>query len=97
MISGVILMTLVLPMQVAFHANSTVRLNPFFVVGAFVDCAQILGFPKLRLRDSRGTLYIANKALDQEPLAMVNTSAGIGLQSELNPRKRYIQAYVRKF
>lgn len=97
MISGVILMTLVLPMQVAFHENSTVKLNPLFVVGAFVDCAQILGLPKFRLRDSNGNPYIADKALAQEPLATVHASAGITFQSELNQRKRYIQAYVRKF
>jgi len=97
MISGVILMTLVLPMQIAFHARPAVKPSPFFMVGAFVDCAKILGLPKFRLRDSNGNPYIADKALDQEPLAVVHASAGIAFQGELNQRKRYIQGYVRKF
>lgn len=97
MISGVILMAIVLPMQVAIHADSTVKPNPFFMVGAFVDCAQILGLPKFRLRDSNGSLYRADKVLAQESLAAVNTSAGISPQGELNQKMRYIQTYVRKF
>lgn len=42
MISGVILMTVWLPLQVFSHAHQAHRVNPFFLVGAFVDCARIV-------------------------------------------------------
>lgn len=64
-------------------------------VGVFVDMAKILGFPELRLRDSRGNLHKANKTLLEEPLAMINDQAGITYVSALNRRKAYILSYIK--
>ena len=96
MISGAVLMTLILPLQIAAHTGHPRPLNPFFVVGSFVDCAQILGFPRFRLRDSSGNPYLPGKILLQEPLATMYDSAGIIFVSEVSKRKAYIQSYVRR-
>jgi hypothetical protein len=96
MISGVILMTIWLPLQAANHEHEVHKVSPFFLVGAFVDCAQILGLPKFRLRDSHGNPYFADKALLQEPLAIVHDQAGSMFTSELNKQKTYIRSYVRR-
>lgn len=64
-------------------------------VAVFVDTAKILGFPELRLRDSRGNLYVANKTLLEEPLAMINDQALVTHVSTLSKRKAHIVSYVK--
>ena len=70
-------MTILLPAQIATQPGSGAAFEPFFVVGAFVDCAKILGLPKLRLRDKNGNPYLPDKAMSQEPLAQILSSANI--------------------
>ena len=90
-------MTLVLPLQIASHSGETGQFNPFFIAGSFVDCAQILGLPKFKLRDSSGNPYLPDKALLQEPLAMVYASADIVIsEAAVSKRKKYIMSYVRR-
>ena len=96
MISSALLMTLVLPLQIATHSGGTGQFKPFFVTSSFVDCAQILGLPKFKLRDSSGNPYLPDKALLQEPLATVHENAGIIFLSEVNKRKAYILSYVKR-
>ena len=83
-------MTLVLPLQIASYSGVGGRFNPFFVTGTFVDCAQILGLPKFKLRDSSGNPYLPDKALLQEPLS---SSSSV---SRVSKRKKYIMSYVRR-
>ena len=97
MISSVVLMTLVLPLQIAGHSGGTGTFNPFFVAGSFVDCAQILGLPKFKLRDSNGNPYLPDRALLQEPLATVYASANIVIsEAAISKRKKYIMSYIRR-
>ena len=96
MISGAILISIWLPMQVSGHSHQVGRVSPFFLVGAVVDSAQILGLPRFKLRDSNGNPYLKDKVLMQEPLALVNESAGMVFASEVNTRKAYILSYVRR-
>lgn len=96
MIFGVILMTVLLPLQIQVHDHNGHRVNPFFAVGAFVDCAKILGLPKFRLRDSRGNPYSPDKAMRQEPMALVHEGAGIALTSQVSKRKAYILSYLHR-
>ncbi len=97
MISSAVLMTLVLPLQIASHSGGTGQFNPFFITSSFVDCAQILGLPKFKLRDSSGNPYLPDKALLQEPLAMVYASADIVIsEAAVSKRKKYIISYVRR-
>ncbi len=96
MIFGVILMTVLLPLQIQVHDHHRHRVNPFFAVGAFVDCAKILGLPKFRLRDSNGNPYLSDRAMTQEPMALVHEGAGIALAGEVSKRKAYILSYVRR-
>ena len=96
MISSAFLMTVILPLQLSLHSGGSHRINHFFMVGSFIDCAKILGLPKFKLRDSNGNPYLADKILLQEPLAIVHDSAGITFSSEINKRKAYILSYVRR-
>jgi len=96
MISSAFLMTVILPLQLSLHSGESHRINHFFMVGSFIDCAKILGLPKFKLRDSNGNPYLADKILLQEPLAIVHDSAGITFSSEINKRKAYILSYVRR-
>ena len=97
MISSVVLMTLVLPLQIAFHPGGSRHFNPFFITGSFVDCAQILGLPKFKLRDSKGNPYLADKALAQEPMAMIyDSSYFVVSEAAVSKRKKYIMSYVRR-
>lgn len=89
-------MITLMPLQVLPRGNLTIPLNRPVAVAAFIDTAKILGLPKFRLRDSNGRPYSADKALLQEPLALIYESAGITFISELNKRKAYIVSYVRK-
>jgi hypothetical protein len=93
--SALVLVTL-MPLQVSPSGNSAVTLSTPLAVAAFVDTAKILGLPKFRLRDSNGNPYLPDKALLQEPLAMVHDQAGIIFTGELNKRKAYIRSYVRR-
>ena len=97
MISGVIILSFLLPMQV--QGGVFIR-EPLFkpvLVGAFVDSARILGLPKYRLRDSGGNTYSPNKTLLQEPLALINKEAGMTV-SEIGATKRrpFISTYIRR-
>lgn len=97
MISGVVLMTLLLPVQIASFSPAKRKFEPFFVVGAFVDCAKILGIPKFRLRDANGNPYLPDRVLLQEPLAQVLSSANVVIsEAEVSKRKKYIQTYVKR-
>jgi len=93
--SALVLVTL-MPLQVSPSGKSAVTLSTPLAVAAFVDTAKILGLPKFRLRDSNGNPYLPDKALLQEPLAMVHDQAGIIFTGELNKRKAYIRSYVRR-
>ena len=93
--SALVLVTL-MPLQVSPSGKSAVTLSTPLAVAAFVDTAKILGLPKFRLRDSNGNPYLPDKALLQEPLAMVHDQAGIIFTGELNKSKAYIRSYVRR-
>ena len=93
--SALVLVTL-MPLQVSPSGKSAVTLSTPLAVATFVDTAKILGLPKFRLRDSNGNPYLPDKALLQEPLAMVHDQAGIIFTGELNKRKAYIRSYVRR-
>jgi len=51
-----------MPLQVSPSGAAMLPLNKPLAVAAFIDCAQILGLPKFRLRDSSGNLYFANRS-----------------------------------
>lgn len=90
-------MTVLIPLQIAQYSGNHTRFNPLFVVGAFLDCAQILGLPKFKLRDSHGNPYLADKAMLQEPLATIYADAHIVISEvSLSQRKKYILSYVRR-
>jgi len=95
MLSTLILITF-MPLQVSPSGKSTVPISRPLAVAAFVDSARILGLPKLKLRDSNGNMYIAQKAMMQEPLAIVHQHAGMPMVSEVTIRKAYIQSYVKR-
>lgn len=91
------LMTFLLPLQIAAYSGNHMRPNHFFLVSSFVDTARILGLPKFRLRDSNGNPYLPDKVLTQEPLAMIYASADIVFSPAANAqRKQYILSYVRR-
>ena len=90
-------MTILLPAQIAAYPSSGAAFEPFFVVGAFVDCAKILGLPKFRLRDKNGNPYLPDKAMSQEPMAQILANANIVVSElEASRRKKYIQSYVKR-
>ena len=95
MLSTLILITF-MPLQVSPSGKSTVPISRPLAVAAFVDSARILGLPKLKLRDSNGNMYITQKAMLQEPLAIVHQHAGMPMVSEVTLRKAYINSYVRR-
>jgi hypothetical protein len=94
MISSLVLITL-LPLQISPSGQSSLPISKPLAVAAFVDAAKILGLPKLRLRDSNGNPYFANKAMLQEPLAIIHHHAGVEFPIEVSRRKSFIQSYVR--
>jgi hypothetical protein len=97
MVFSALMMTVLLPAQIAAYSGPEAKYQPFFVVGSFVDCAKILGLPKFRLRDGNGNPYLPDKALLQEPLAQILAAANIVIsEAEVSKRKKYIQSYVRK-
>ena len=95
MISSLVFITL-MPLQVSPTGKSVVPISRPLAVAAYVDASKILGLPKFRLRDGNGNPYLPDRALLQEPMAMVYDSAGIIFTSEVNKRKAYIQSYVRR-
>jgi hypothetical protein len=94
-ISALVFATL-MPLQITSGRQSYAILSRPLAIAVYVDCSKILGLPKFRLRDSRGNPYIADKALLQEPLAVINDSAGVIFPAEINKRKLYLQSYVRR-
>ncbi len=64
------------------------------MVSAVVDCARILGLPKLKLRDSNGNRYQAEKIIMQEPFAILQASSDQMAFNQTGLRKAYIQSYV---
>jgi hypothetical protein len=93
--SAFVLITL-LPLQASPGAKQPIALNKPLAVGAFVDSARILGFPKFKLRDGNGNPYLPEKTLLQEPLANIQDSAGVTPIVEINKRKAYIASNVRR-
>ena len=95
MLSPLIFITL-MPLQVSPSGNSPVPISRPLAVAAFIDSAKILGLPKFKLRDSSGNIYNAQKAMMQEPFAIVQQHAGMPMLSEVTLRKAYINSYVRR-
>lgn len=95
MFSALIFITF-LPLQVSPSAPLSVPISRPLAVSAFVDSARILGLPKLKLRDAKGNLYLPNKAMLQEPYALVHQHAGMPMASEVTLRKAYINSYIRR-
>ena len=93
--SALVLVTL-MPLQVSSSGAYMLPLNRPLTVAAFIDSAQILGLPKFCLRDSNGNLYFANRALLQEPAAVLYRDSGMLMVSHQNKRKAYINSYVRR-
>lgn len=95
MLTSALVFVTLMPLQVSPTGKSMIPLSTPIAVGAFVDTAKILGFPELRLRDSKGNLYIPNKTIMEEPMAMMNDQAGITYISKLNKRKAHIVSYAK--
>lgn len=93
--SALVLVTLI-PLQASHSGKDMIPLSTPLAVAAFVDTAKILGLPKFRLRDSNGNPYLPDKALLQEPLAVIHDHAGVIFPAEVNKRKAYIRSYVRR-
>ncbi|QWE09841.1 hypothetical protein [Polynucleobacter sp. es-EL-1] len=95
MISAFVFVTL-LPWQVNGLSYPRYPLQKPLLVAAVVDSARIIGLPKLKLRDSRGNRYYAEKTIMQEPIAVIQASSDQMLISRDSLRKTYIQSYVRR-
>lgn len=95
MLSTLVFVTF-MPLQVSPTGQTTVPLSRPLAVAAYVDTAKILGFPKFKLRDSKGNLYSPYKAMMQEPSAIVLQHAGMPMVSDITMRKAYIQSYVKR-
>lgn len=95
MLSSVVFVTF-MPLQISPSGQYKDLITKPLAVAAFVDSAKILGLPKFKLRDDKGNLYMPQKAMMQEPEAIVHQQAGISQGSELALRKAYIQSYVRR-
>lgn len=93
--SALVLITL-MPLQVSPSGAAMLPFNQPLAVGAFIDCAQILGLPKFRLRDPNGNLYFANRSQLQEPAALLYRDSGTLNISNQTKRKAYINTYVRR-
>ncbi|CAM3680665.1 hypothetical protein POAN111098_01725 [Polynucleobacter antarcticus] len=85
-----------MPLQISPSGDYATVLNRPLAVAAVVDSAQILGLPKLRLRDSRGNPYIANQSVLYESAFVLNRDAGVLIVSNQARRKAFIQSYVRR-
>lgn len=91
--SALVIMT-ILPLQINPDSKLAHVLDRPFMVAAVVDCARILGLPKLKLRDSNGNRYQAEKIIMQEPLAILQTSSDQMAFNQTGLRKAYIQSYM---
>jgi len=96
MLTSVLVLITLMPLQVSPSGAAMLPLNKPLAVAAFIDCAQILGLPKFRLRDSSGNLYFANRSQLQEPAAILYRDSGMMLVSHQTRRKAYINSYVRR-
>lgn len=97
MLSSALLMTILLPTQIATISPPGTKIEPFFLASAFVDCAKILGLPRFKLRDHNGNPYIPDKAMQQEPLAQILANANLTVSElEVSKRKKYIQSYIKR-
>ena len=95
MLTSALVFITILPLQISPGGKTALLLDRPLMVAAVVDCARILGLPKLKLRDSKGNLYQAEKIIMQEPLAILQTSSDQIAFSQTGLRKAYIQSYVR--
>ena len=95
MLTSALLIATILPFEVTPKDAFAPSLVRPVTVAAFVDTAKILGLPKLKLRDSNGNRYIPNKAMAFEPAALVNQQAGTASEN-INPRRAFIQGYLKK-
>lgn len=93
--SALVFMT-ILPLQINPSSKSAHVLHRPLMVAAVVDCARILGLPKLKLRDGNGNRYQAEKIIMQEPLAILQASSDQIAFSQTGARKAYIQSYVKR-
>ena len=84
-----------MPFQVSPSGDFYTSLNRPLLVSATIDSAKILGLPRLRLRNSNGSIYVANKSMLYEPLGLINQHAGFSASGDLVSRKAYINSYVR--
>ena len=91
--SALVIMT-ILPLQINPGSKLAHVLDRPLMVAAVVDCARILGLPKLKLRDSNSSRYQAEKIIMQEPLAILQTSSDQMAFNQTGLRKVYIQSYV---
>jgi len=95
MLSALLFITL-LPLQVSPSSQSSVPISRPLAVAAFIDSAKILGLPKFKLRDDKGTLYFPYRVMMYEPYALVHQQEGMPMVSELTMRKAFINSYVRR-
>jgi hypothetical protein len=95
MLTSAFLLATILPFEVTPRDAIAPSLNRPVTVTAFVDSAKIMGLPRLKLRDSSGNRYIPNKAMLFEPAALIHEQAGTVGES-INPRKAFIQGYLRR-
>jgi hypothetical protein len=96
MLTSALLLATILPFEITSKEAIAPSLGKPITVTAFIDSAKILGLPRLKLRDSGGNRYIPNKAMAFEPLAQVNQHAGTPTGDKINPRKAFIQSYLKR-
>jgi len=97
MLTSALVLIALLPLQISATGRGPMPLNRPLTVAVFLDVAKILGLPKFKLRDSRGNLYVPDKALLQEPLAIIYANANIVISdTAMSQRKQYINSYVRR-
>jgi len=97
MLTSALVLIALLPLQISTTGRGPMPLNRPLTVAVFLDVAKILGLPKFKLRDSRGNLYVPDKALLQEPLAIIYANANIVISdTAMSQRKQYINSYVRR-
>jgi len=97
MLTSALILVSLLPLQISSAGRGPMPLNKPLTVAVFLDVAKIIGLPKFKLRDSRGNLYVPDKALLEEPLAIIYANANIPApDTTMSQRKQYISAYVRR-
>ena len=95
MLTSALLIPTILPFHITAKDATAPSLARPVTVATFVDCAKILGLPRLKLRDSNGNRYIPNKAMAFEPEALVHQQAGTAGE-RINPRRAFIQGYLKR-